>query len=197
MVAADQRLSVRQGVGHRVAERRTGAQVDTAAPQQLQPGVEANPAERHDHAHVRERRRLGLEMREAAGDLLARRLVVRGRAPHRRGDVGVVERQPVVDALRRGNVREAGAVERPHQEVAGAERAIAGENPARPVGAVRGGREAEDQQSRVRIAEAGHRTAPIDVILVCAALGVSYLGAVAPKAWAAVAGDDRLANRRQ
>ena len=44
------------------------------------------------------------------------------------------------------------------QEVAGA---VAGEDPARPVAAVRGRRQPEDQHPRGRIAEARHRPAPV------------------------------------
>ena len=87
-------------------------------------------------------------MRQAARDLLGRRLVVGRRAPDRRGDERITQCQPVVRVLRRGDVREAGAMERGHQEIARAADAVAGEHAAGAVGAVRRGRETDDQQTR-------------------------------------------------
>jgi len=51
-------------------------------------------------------------------------------------------------------VREAGAIERGVEEIAGA---VAGEHPAGTVAAVRGRRETDDQHARARVAEAGQR----------------------------------------
>ena len=61
------------------------------------------------------------------------------------------------------DVREAGVVQRAHQEVAGT---VAGEHAAGPVAAVRGRREADDQQPGGRVAEAGHRAAPVGLVAV-------------------------------
>jgi len=49
-------------------------------------------------------------------------------------------------------------VERIEEPVAAA---VAGEHPARPVTAVRGGRQADQQQARTRIAEARQRARPV------------------------------------
>ena len=43
-------------------------------------------------------------------------------------------------------------------------RPIAGEHPARSVGAVSGRREPDDQASRMRVAEPGHRSSPVRFI---------------------------------
>ena len=48
--------------------------------------------------------------------------------------------------------------------------AVAGEHAARPVGAVRGRRETDEQQARVRVAEAGHGPAPVRVVAMRALL---------------------------
>ena len=81
-----------------------------------------------------------------------------------------VSRRPSSGACGRGEVGEAGSMERGHEEVAGPARAVAGEHAARAVGAVRGGCEAKQQEPRGRIAEAGHRTAPVDLVAVRALL---------------------------
>ena len=81
-------------------------------------------------------------------------------------DVRVIKSEAVVDVTRRGDVGEARAMQRRHQEVAGAAVAIAGEHAAGAIGAMRRGREADEQQTRRRIAEAGHRPAPIGVVAV-------------------------------
>ena len=104
------------------------------------------------------------------GDFLRRRLVVRRRAPDRGGDERVAQGQAVVRMVRRRDVGEAGAVQRGHQEVAGSADAVAGEDAAGAVGAVRRRREADDQQPRPRIAEAGDRLAPVGVVAIGAPL---------------------------
>ena len=81
-----------------------------------------------------------------------------------------VSRRPSSDACGGGEIGEACSMKRRHEEVAGAAGAVAGEHAARAVGAVRGGREAEQQEPRGRIAEAGHGTAPVDLIAVRALL---------------------------
>ncbi|HVB38003.1 MAG TPA: hypothetical protein VND92_05665 [Vicinamibacterales bacterium] len=98
------------------------------------------------------------EVGQTARQLLwGRRVVGRG-APDGGRDIGVSQRQPIVDPLRRREAREAGAVERGHEEVAGA---VAGEHAAGPVRAVRGRGEAEHQQPGSRIAEARDGAAPV------------------------------------
>ena len=84
-----------------------------------------------------------------------------------------------------------GGVERGGQEIA---RAVAGEDAAGPVRAVRRGRQADQQQARVRIAEPRHRPAPVDVVAVGGLLLARDARAVAPQARAVLAGDDRRAD---
>ena len=68
-----------------------------------------------------------------------RRLVVRRRAVHGRGDPGAAQRQPVAGVHGRRLVGQPHGVQRREQHVAGA---VAGEHPAGAVRPVRGGREA-------------------------------------------------------
>ena len=68
------------------------------------------------------------------------------------------EAQAVVAADRGRLVGEPGAVERRVEPVAGA---VAGEHPAGAVGAVGGGGEADDQDPRLRVAEAADRARPV------------------------------------
>ena len=119
---------------------------------------------------ARQRRDFRHQMGMAGGDFVRRRLVVGRCAPDRGGDERVGHDQAVIRALRRGNAGKAVRVHGAHQEVAGAERTVAGEDAARAVGAVRGGREAEDEHPRLRVAKAGHRTAPVGLVPVGRAL---------------------------
>ena len=130
-------------------------------------------------------------------DLLGRRLVVGRRAAHGRRDVSVAQRQPVVAMLRRRDVREAGAMQRRHQEVARAADAVAGEHAAGPVGAVRGRREADDEQPGARIAEAGNRPGPVGLVAIRAPLLASDARAVRAQARTALAGDDLVVDHLQ
>ena len=113
-------------------------------------------------------------MREAAVDFFGQRLVRRRRTTHRRRDVGIRQRQAIVDALRSGDVGEAGALERRHQEIARRADAVAGEDPAGPIGAVRGGCQAQDQDAGLGIPEAGHRPGPVQVVLNAASWSAHF-----------------------
>ena len=75
-----------------------GADAHAAPAQQLQPHIERDLAERDDDLHARQLGDFGLEVIEAARDLLGQRLVVGRRAAHRHDDVRVVKSEPVVDA---------------------------------------------------------------------------------------------------
>src|SRR6266508_423172 len=132
-------------MGLRMAEDLPRTYHDVVALEQLQVRVEGDLAERDDDADARQCGNLRVEMRQTPGGFFRRRLVVRRRAPDRRGDERVAQREAVVRVLRGGDVREAGAMERRHQEIPGAASAVAGEDAAGAVGAVRGGGEADDQ----------------------------------------------------
>ena len=128
------------------ANRGRGRQLgaEPAWPRVRHSAAYANPP-RTTTTRTRAARELPGEVREAAVALRGSGRC-RGRAPHRGGHVRVVERQAVVGSFRRGLVGEPGPVEGAEQPVAGP---VAGEHPPRPVPAVRGGGE-PDQQDRAR-----------------------------------------------
>lgn len=78
---------------------------------------------------------------------------------------------------------------RAEKEVA---RLVSGEDPPRPVAAVRRGRQPDDQQTRPRIAERGKRPAP--VLLAAEAAGRTPCGLLSPRdeAWTSAARDDAV-----
>src|SRR6266540_2290769 len=150
VVAAEQRAVLGKGSLGAVGETGLGADGAEVA----QRGVPGVVAEGDHHADRVQERQLTLQPRRAVGPLLGERLVVGRRALDRRGDVAVPQLQPVVAGDRGGLVGEAGAPQRGEQPVAG-------EDAAGAVAAVGGGRQAEDEQARGGVAEAGHRPAPV------------------------------------
>ncbi len=174
VITPDQPVRSARTITHRhdrtVRELRTRRYAYSAAPQQLQPRIERDLAERDDDTRARQRGDFRFEVIEAANDLLRHRLVVGRSAPHRGDDVRVGQREPVIDVTRRRDVGKAGTMQRRHEEVAGAADAVAGEDAPRAIGAVRRGRQPDEQHPRIRIAKAGHRPAPIGLCPVGALL---------------------------
>src|SRR5262249_24019185 len=105
--------------------------------------------------------------------------------------------QPVVGLSRRRDVGEASFIQRGHEEIAGAARTVPRKEAPRAVGTVRRGREADDQQPRTRIAKAGHRLRPIDIVAIGASLFPTNLLAVRAKARAPLTLDDLFTHREQ
>src|SRR5215467_14014776 len=159
VVAAEQnREAVAEAGLAAVAERGAGAGADAVGGcEKSQVGVVADLAQRDDDADAGEGGQLGGQVAAAAGDLVGRRLVVGRGAAGGGDDVGVAQGEAVVGALRGRDVGEALGVEGGEEEVA---RAVAGEDAAGAVGAVRGGGQADQQQARVGVAEAGDGLAP-------------------------------------
>jgi hypothetical protein len=85
-------------------------------------------------------------------------------------------------------------MQRAHEKVARSADAVAREYAPCPVRAVRGRRQADEQQPRVRVAEAGDRFAPVRVLPVSAPLLARDLGAMLAKPRASFARDDLLMN---
>src|SRR6185503_9128364 len=103
------------------------------------------------------------------------------------GHVAVDEAQPVPAGDRDRAVREPRAMQRGEEEVA---RAVAGEDAARAVAAVRGRSEAHDQQAGLRVAPARDRPAPVLLVPEATDLDARHGAAPGPQAAAALAGDD-------
>ena len=191
VIAAEQRLAVRQSMRHAVAKLWTRPHRQATVCEQTQVRVKGDLAECNDDDDARQRAEFGVEMRQTAADFLWCGLVVRRRAPHGGGDERIVECQPIVRALRCGNARESRTMKRRHEEVAGSPDAVAGEHAACAVCAMRGRREADDEQSRPGIAKAWNRLCPVRVAAERAALLARDALTVSTQARAQLTGHDR------
>src|SRR5207237_774833 len=109
---------------------------------------------------------------QASVPFLGRGLVGRGSAAHGGGDVGAPQAQAVAAVGARGLVGVAGAVEGAEEPVA---RAVAGEDPARPVPAVSSRCQPDDEERRRRVPEAGQRPGPVVLVAKGSPLLASYL----------------------
>src|SRR6185369_11129651 len=112
----------------------------------------------------------------------------RRRASDGRQDVSVGEMQSVIGPLRCRDIRKACAVQGRHEEITGT---VTGKDSAGAVCAMRSGRKPDQQQSRVRIAEAGHWQSPVRVQTVCALLLRCDAATVLPQSRTTFARDDR------
>src|SRR6185295_11395764 len=123
-----------------------------------EPGLPRDAAQgQHDPGGL-EQSQLSLEVRPAALELHPGRLVARRRAVSRRRDVAVGQHHPVAPSQR---VRLAGPAVAVQRLIEPAPAAVTGEQLPGPVGAVRCRRQADDEQSALRIAEARDRPAPV------------------------------------
>ncbi len=129
---------------------------------QTQRGVPGEGPEADDDAGFQQCQFVGC-VGETGIAFLGGGLVQRGGAADGGGDPGSREPQSVIFAPRYGTVREVRPVERGEEEVSGA---VAGEEAARAVRPVRGGSEAEYDDRRVRVSEAGDGAAPVSLVLM-------------------------------
>lgn len=103
------------------------------------------------------------------------------------GDEKIRQSQPVFAIDRLRLIRETRAIQAIVEKIA---RAVAGEHSAGAIAAVSGRREADDEQSRCRIAEAGTRLSPIVFVAKGATPRLRHLLAVTDQARAFAAADD-------
>ncbi len=145
--------------GRSVAESRPGGPDPQAVPLDVREvGVPGNRPEREHDAHTREGGQLEVEKAAAAGELVRTRPVGRRGASQGREDEHPSEPQAVVAGGARRLVCEAGPMKSGVEEVA---RAVSREHPPGAIGPVRGGREANDAEARIGVAEAGNGAAPV------------------------------------
>jgi len=145
-------------------------------------------AEIHAHRNSPERKNrprlddfeLPLKIRPAVLKLRWERFVPRRRAADRCRDVRIFQREPVIPAHRRRLIRKPRAIQSPVKKIA---RPVACKHPPRSVRAMRRGREPQNQQLCVRIAEPRHRLPPIFPIKECAPLFARHFFAVAHQPW--------------
>src|SRR2546426_13777 len=195
MVAGEKEAPFGQRHVRRVREFRTRFQ--RGKPERwprFQDRVERDPPEREPHAHVFERRHFAHEVLPAMIQLLEGGLVVRRRTARGGRDVGAFE-DKAVRAMKRP--RRAGkplAVKLSIEPFPGP---IPGEHPPGPVRPVRSGRQANDEEPCVGIAEARHRTSPVFLVAVRLSPHASDLGAIGAETRAALARDHVAGNARE
>ena len=195
VVAAEESEAARECVLGAVAECVVGAAVDLAAQQEV--GEEAVPGDlskANDDANFWQRFDLGGEMGCAVTNFLGRWLVSGRSAAHYGGDPGMAKAQAVVagDGVWFGG--EAELVKHGIHEVAGP---VASEGAAGAVGSMRTWGEAEDQDSGLRVSEAGDGPGPIGMVDVGAASGFADTGAVFAQAGTEFAAGDGFADADQ
>jgi hypothetical protein len=171
-----------------------GPDDDPSVGQQSPRRVERDASETNDDSDARQRGSLRDQMRMARRDFGRRRFVVGRRAANSRGDVGIAQRQAIVWVLRGRNVRETIDVHSAHQEITRSERPVTGEHATSAVGAVRGWRKPNDQNSGARITKTGDRPSPVGLVAMCGFLLRCDALAVSTQALAVVAIDNLLMN---
>ena len=114
-------------------------------------GIEGNLSQRDDHADIAEQIELLNEVRPAARKFNPARFIIRRRAPDGGGNVAIREFQTVISMNGVGLIGKTGSVERSVEPVA---TAIACEYSAGSIASVGRRREADNQKTRIRIAEA-------------------------------------------
>lgn len=164
---------------------------ETAFAQEFEDRAECNRAERYQYAQTRQRIELLEQIRKAVPQLFRRRLILRGRTPRRGGDECVAQLEAVVSIGRVGLRREAGTIERRIKERT---RGVSGERASGTVAAVRARGETNDHYARPRIAERGHRFAPVLAVAMGALAFARDLRSVGSKLWAARAAHDAILN---
>src|SRR5262245_7317703 len=153
-------------------------------PERGRPGERA---EGDDDADAAERGQLPGEVRRAVVAFRGERLVVRRRAFDRRRDPEVMCFQVVAAPDADRAIGETGGVQRRPQEVSAR---VAGEDAARPLAAVGGWSEPEEQDPRGGIPEAGHGPAPVRLVAEPRDLLARDLLPPLDEPWTATAVDD-------
>jgi hypothetical protein len=141
--------------------RETGArtrQGTAPALQDPQAGLESDRAERDEHPRAGHQGQLPLEVLPAVFELRRERLVGRRRTAAGRGEQRAREDQPIAATHRSRAVRESHRMQGAIEEIT---RFVTGEDPPRAVPAVRGRREPDEQDSRLRVSKGRQGTAPI------------------------------------
>jgi len=96
-------------------------------------------------------------------DFFRERLIFGRRAADRRGNQSACKDKPVIGTFRVRLIREAGAMELRVQEIS---RAVPGEHAPGAVGAMRGGRESDDDETSIGIAKGRHGASPVSPIAI-------------------------------
>ncbi len=126
-------------------------------------------AECDNDTNATEQMQLMFQIGPAGIELILRGSIARRRTAHGSRNVAIAEYQAIVSRFRLGLTREPEAMERFVQP--GAAR-VAGEHPTGAIRTVRGRRQAHDQESASRVAEARNGFAPVVQVAKCPLLDV-------------------------
>ena len=176
-----------------------GARTDdeAVAGQVLEVGIPRDLAEGDDDSQVWKRDDFCVEMIGAGGDFLGQGLVPGRCAANCGRDVAIAETQTVVGMTRRRDVGEPGAVQGRHQKITRCPDTIPGEDATGAICAMSSGREAQDQHSSSRVAEARHGLAPVFIVAVRGFLFSSYRLTISAEPIATPARHDCVRDRFQ
>jgi len=187
-VGSEALVSRADDLGYRVSDQDLlNAMAEVPAFQVIQIGIEADPAECNDYLHFLQSRNFPVQKLGALGQLLRRGLVRRRRATHRSRDVQVFQLKPIIAICRVRLSRKPGFVQHRKHEFP---RGVAREWPSRAVRTMGAWSEAEDEDSRLGIAEAGHRFPPVCALPVSPALLPRHLFPISNQPGTARAGSN-------
>lgn len=146
--------------------------------------IQGDTAERHDQADTAQDCKFAFQKRPARQHLIARGLIIGWNAARRGSDIGVRKRQTIFPRRTVRLIRETRFEQRSIEKFT---RAVAGEDSAGAVAAVRSRRETNNQQAGRGIPESRNRPAPIFLPPIGAPLYSADLFAMSDEAWAAKA----------
>ncbi len=180
-VAADRVARSVREPGLRPGPRRAGGGESEEA------RLERERAQRDEDARLQPERDLPRQVLAAVLELRRERPVVRRRALDRGREKRAEELEPVSRPDRLGLIRETRGVERPEEEIAGL---VSGEDPAGAVSAVRGRREADDEEPSAGVSERRQRAAPVALATKAARCALDRLLSPGDQSRATPAGND-------
>lgn len=138
-------------------------QVTTGIAPCPQKRIEGDPAQGHDDAQAAEQADLLDQVWPTGGEFSPGGLVAWWGTPDGRRDVAIPERETIVAVTRPGLIGEPRTIQSTVQEVPAP---VTCEDPACPIAPLGRRREADQQQSRIRIAEARDRFSPVFLVAV-------------------------------
>lgn len=128
----------------------------------VESGVESDFAKANHDAEPRQKLQFAVQIGAAVEQFGGERFVVGRRAVRGGGDVAVDQFQTIVFEKRGGLAAKSGFEHRAKQPIA---TSITGEHSPGAVGAVRGGRQTNDEKTRVLLSKRRHSPAPITLVL--------------------------------
>ncbi len=162
------RKACRENVTRAVGEFICGTRWNQPLPlQEIKISVERDASEGKNRARLDEFQ-FAFEIGQAVADFYGQRLVSWRRAADRGGNQRALENKTIIGAFRLRLIRETGAMELRVQEIAGA---VSGEHAPGPIGAMRGGRQSDDDEGGFEITKGRNRASPVGPIAIRTALG--------------------------